>query len=80
MTEQTKVCMQCGEEKPLLAFPQNKSREDGYHYYCRVCHNANNVQYRIDRRLRALEGIKPKKHRKKYTYKNGPPVYIAGEE
>jgi hypothetical protein len=37
------------------------------------------VQYRIDRRLRALEGIKPKKHRKKYTYKNGPPTYIAGE-
>jgi hypothetical protein len=79
MSEETKVCMQCEEEKPLFAFPRNKSREDGRHYYCAVCHNANNVQYRIDRRLRALEGIKPKKHRKKYTYKNGPPVYIAGE-
>ena len=82
MTEQepTKTCMQCNEAKPLFAFPKNKSRDDGHHYYCQVCHNQNNRQYRIDRRLRALECIKPRKHRKKYTYKNGPPTYVAGEE
>jgi hypothetical protein len=32
-----KVCLECGEEKPLDAFPQDPARADQRHTYCRPC-------------------------------------------
>jgi hypothetical protein len=35
-----KRCSKCGELKPILDFPRNRKSRDGYHLYCKVCHNA----------------------------------------
>jgi hypothetical protein len=35
-----KRCPDCGETKPLEAFPRNKNTKDGRHTYCKPCHNA----------------------------------------
>jgi len=32
-----KVCSKCKEEKPLSEFNKNKTKKDGYQYYCKVC-------------------------------------------
>jgi hypothetical protein len=35
-----KRCPDCGEQKPLEAFPRNRNCKDGRHPYCKPCHNA----------------------------------------
>jgi Recombination endonuclease VII len=35
-----KWCPECGEVKPLSAFPRNRSMPSGYMTYCKPCHNA----------------------------------------
>lgn len=35
----TKVCSKCKKRKPLFNFTKNKSREDGYSYWCKSCKN-----------------------------------------
>jgi hypothetical protein len=35
---QTKACSQCKIEKPLTEFFSNKSRKDGKHHQCAICH------------------------------------------
>lgn len=37
MSTLTKKCSKCGEVKELLEFNKDKSRKDGYRYYCKKC-------------------------------------------
>jgi hypothetical protein len=41
-----KRCPDCGESKPLEAFPRNKNSRDGRHPYCKPCHNARGHETR----------------------------------
>ena len=36
----TKICTQCGIEKPLTDFSPNNKSKDGRAYHCKVCHRA----------------------------------------
>jgi hypothetical protein len=36
----SKRCSKCGESKPRADFPRNRNCPDGYHPYCKRCHNA----------------------------------------
>jgi len=42
----TKVCIDCGEEKPKSEFCRNKSASDGLSPYCRVCSAIRGAAYR----------------------------------
>ena len=61
----SKECRKCGESKPRFAFPKNSTQEDGVHYYCRSCHNTNNVEYRADQRKKLFENLLPANRGKK---------------
>ena len=37
--EGMKWCSSCGQVKPLLDFPRNRSQKSGYGSYCKPCHN-----------------------------------------
>ena len=49
----TKVCVKCKQEKPLLEFHKNSRSSDGLHSYCKECNRAQ-----------ALAHIKAEKARK----------------
>ena len=42
----TKICSQCFKEKPIGEFYKTKTHKDGHHYQCKLCMNANNLEYR----------------------------------
>jgi len=33
-----KTCSKCKEVKEIIDFPKNKSRDDGIHNHCKLCH------------------------------------------
>lgn len=35
----TKICMKCGKEKDISEFGKNKTKNDGYDIYCKICAN-----------------------------------------
>lgn len=37
-----KVCLECGQAKPLGEFPRNQSARDGHGSRCKPCHNKRN--------------------------------------
>ena len=37
-----KACSRCGERKPVTGFARDRSRPDGYTYWCTSCRNARN--------------------------------------
>lgn len=39
-------CPRCQQEKPLGAFPRNRSRPDGRGAYCLPCHRERGAEYR----------------------------------
>lgn len=41
-----KRCPDCGETKPLEAFPRNRNCKDGRHVYCKRCNNARSRESR----------------------------------
>lgn len=43
MTE-TKMCIDCEEDKPVSEF--NKKRANSYQSYCKPCHTARNIEWR----------------------------------
>jgi len=44
----TKVCTQCGREKPLSEFPPHRGkRRDGVQSYCRTCHASSLADKRV---------------------------------
>ncbi len=53
-----KTCKKCGEKKPLdrKHFYRNKSKEDGWHDWCKVCHNISSGKVPL---AEAVEIIKP---------------------
>ncbi len=42
----SKLCSKCGQKKMLTDFSENKSTSDGLQYWCKLCSNAINKQYR----------------------------------
>lgn len=42
----TKVCADCGKEKPVSGFPKRKANKDGLYSYCKVCSAARTAEYR----------------------------------
>jgi hypothetical protein len=40
----TKICSKCGIEKELSEFYKNKTRKDGYHNWCKKCHDEHEKQ------------------------------------
>lgn len=42
----SKVCKDCGEEKPASEFSRNKSHKDGLQSYCKPCEAARSAEYR----------------------------------
>lgn len=45
---ETKRCSGCGETKPVSEFNKQKDNKDGLRTYCKVCHRANVVKWRVD--------------------------------
>ena len=41
-----KTCACCKVKKPYTEFCKNKTRKDGYHYYCNECHSISNKRWR----------------------------------
>lgn len=42
----TKICSKCSEDLPLDRFNKNKTKKDGYQYYCKECQaKATKVHY-----------------------------------
>ena len=42
---ETKVCSKCKIEKPLEKFGKNKTKKDGYQYYCKKCMRDADLEY-----------------------------------
>jgi len=40
-----KICSKCHQEKSLEKFYKNKTKKDGYSFWCKSCHNARHKQY-----------------------------------
>jgi len=57
---ETKVCKECGVEKPLADFPTCKNTNDGREGKCRVCKNTRGKQLRLEKKKKATEGNAPK--------------------
>lgn len=57
LTEILKVCTGCKRKLPLSCYQKNKSRPDGFHYYCRECVKNRDAGYY----LRNAESEKEKK-------------------
>lgn len=52
--ELTKVCIKCGEEKPLSEFNKGKYRKDGHQCWCKICkhnHYINTKEHLINRHI-----------------------------
>lgn len=60
MTENaaTKMCVKCKEDKELLAFDSDKSREDGLYPYCKVCRIPSTKQYYENNKEKVLSDTK----------------------
>lgn len=43
---ETKICSNCGQEKPISEFPKCKRNKDGLDTHCKECRNAKNKAYR----------------------------------
>ena len=43
---ETKICSNCGQEKPISEFPKCKRNKDGLDTHCKECRNAKNKVYR----------------------------------
>lgn len=41
----TKICVRCGEEKPISEFHQNTRSKDGLHSYCKICNKSKAAAY-----------------------------------
>jgi hypothetical protein len=54
MMQSSKRCRDCGEAKPLTAFPRNRGTKDGYGVYCKACFSVRYRDYRT--RKAAAEG------------------------
>ncbi len=56
LSQKTKVCLICGDKKPLTAFPEYKDRhkESKKHPYCRTCKSRYETLKRYEGFLRAL--------------------------
>lgn len=48
--EPTKVCRECGDQKPMSAFPPDKKYKDGRRSTCRLCVNKKRNEQRIAKR------------------------------
>ena len=43
---ETKICMQCGKEKPVSDFNLNAAKYDGIDSYCKSCRTENRIKYK----------------------------------
>jgi recombination endonuclease VII len=44
-----KRCSSCRQWKPLIEFPRNRRSKDGFHCYCKPCHNRIGREYKTRR-------------------------------
>lgn len=45
-----KICKRCNQEKDYNFFYKNKSRKDGYAYYCKSCRSKIDKEYKENNR------------------------------
>lgn len=50
-----KKCADCKLYKEVTDFPKSRNRKDGYHPYCKICHETRNKKYLANNRIRRLE-------------------------
>lgn len=78
-----KTCTACKCDKPLDAFPKNKSKADGRHYYCREClrdyyaRNAEKIRQRQNAYARAQPAKEAARRRRRYVEHDGLAYYKA---
>jgi hypothetical protein len=41
----TKICCDCGDEKPITDFGIRRNQKDGHNYYCKSCNSAQSSDY-----------------------------------
>lgn len=61
----TKTCSKCGEIKSVNEFPHDKTRRDGFSYWCKVCTNEIH-------RLYWANNLDKVRKTKRFWYKNNP--------
>ena len=54
----TKVCKKCGRELPTSEFYKDKSREDGFQFYCKDCLKQDRKKYYADNKEAICEAKK----------------------
>ena len=42
--KETKICIKCNIEKPLLEFPKRKNSKNGYRNDCKICKSKQDKQ------------------------------------
>lgn len=72
-----KICSKCKEEKNYTDFFKDKTRLDGYHYYCKVCikkykqtDEYKKLKSDMDRRYRKKSGDGLKRRKSEYYFRN----------
>jgi 5-methylcytosine-specific restriction endonuclease McrA len=79
-----KKCSKCGVEKELTEFPRDKSRKDGYGYWCRLCSKNNRTKERVKQYNNTfMSTVKGRKQRqqnvKKWRLKNKDKIREQGK-
>lgn len=60
MAKSHKACPRCGELKPIFEFGRNKTRPDGFAFYCKACCRSKaNAHYRSKREAQGLK-VRPR--------------------
>jgi hypothetical protein len=70
MSEETKMCKQCKEIKPLSEFYRDNGKKDGFRNKCKICNKQYRQQYCIDYPEKIKQyTIKNKEEKKSYDKK-----------
>jgi len=66
-----KICTKCNEQKSLIEYPKDKTKKDGVHTQCKVCHRERNKNKRLtDPVWREKANAKSAAYRSKFPDKN----------
>lgn len=72
---ETKICSNCGQEKPISEFPKCKRNKDGLDTHCKECRNAKNKAYREANKDKVFDLSDPIQQKKCFCYKNLQPLW-----
>jgi hypothetical protein len=73
-----KICVRCGEDKPLSEYWKNNRSIDGLYTYCNICARKRKKEYRKSKDVREREKICNSIYKKSEKYKVYHKKYMKG--